>query len=154
MSGTLSYPVIAAVRSNPTGLVSSAENRIAGGLVVQRRRVGNTAQTTKLLTELIGSGATLFIGNARGDVWTNLAAVTPPPPVDAAAIKGLRGVVQYERIPGEKVLAAINEIPNTPWAIAVEFPRSLALESSHEMLWRLAFIRSRCSSLRPSARGS
>ena len=66
--------------------------------------------------------------------------MTPSPKIDVPGIKDLRGVLQYERIPGEQVLAAINEIPNTPWAIAVEFPRSLALQSGHEMLWRLAFI--------------
>ena len=127
-------------RSNPTGLVPSTETGAPLGYVVQRRLVGNTAATTKLLTELIGSGAKLYIGNARGDIWTDLVAVTPSPRIDAAGINGLRGVLQYERIPGQQVLAAINEIPNTPWAIAVEFPRSLALQSSHEMLWRLAFI--------------
>ncbi len=138
--GVLSYPLIAAVRSNPPGLAPSTETGAPLGYVVQRRLVGNTAATTKLLTELIGSGAKLYIGNARGDIWTDLVGVAPSPRTDAAGIKGLRGVLQYERIPGQQVLAAINEIPNTPWAIAVEFPRSLALQSGHEMLWRLAFI--------------
>jgi len=99
VGGVLSYPLIAAVRSNPTGLVLSSETVAPLGYVVQRRRVGNTAATTKLLTELIGSGAKLYIGNARGDIWTDLVAVTPSPKIDAAGIKGLRGVLQS---PGDR----------------------------------------------------
>jgi two-component system cell cycle sensor histidine kinase/response regulator CckA len=141
VGGVMSYAVIAPVKSRRAGLTPAAENGAPAGYVVQRRMAGGTAQTANQLRALIGSGATLLVGNARGDLWTDLVTVAAAPPLDAAKIKGANGgVVEYERPAGHRVLAAINPIANTPWAIVLEFPRSLALQSSYDMLWRLAFI--------------
>jgi two-component system cell cycle sensor histidine kinase/response regulator CckA len=139
-NGSLGYAVIAPVLSGPERSDAAAQSARHIGYVVQRRLLGTSVQSTNQLRGLIGSGATLLVGNARGDVWTDFIKTSPGPPLDVSAIRAPRGVVEYERPRGHPVLSSVNRVPNTPWAIAVEFPRALTLQSSHDLLWRLALM--------------
>ena len=125
-AGNLGYSVVAAVKANATTV----------GFVVERRRIARSSQASNQLKDLIGVGTSLFVGNVRGDVWTDLIDVAAPPPISIADVKG---VVRYER-PGGRVLSAIAKIPNTPWALAIEIPLALTLSPAHAMLWRLALF--------------
>src|SRR5207302_7087686 len=67
---SLLFPVIAAVGGNGR----------RAGYVVNWRRVQASRDATRRLTELIGSDAALLVGNATGDVWTDLSARVRGPP--------------------------------------------------------------------------
>jgi signal transduction histidine kinase len=96
-------------------------------------RIGANPQTRDLLSRLIGSGATIFIGNARGDLWSDFGgSVRRFPtvmPVDGS-------VVQYNRPDSNNLLATARVLEGTPWAIAIEMESTSALESADQFLRR------------------
>jgi PAS domain S-box-containing protein len=124
---SLTYPVIASV--------SRAGKTI--GFVVQWRRLVTSAQTRQQLADLIGSNARLYLGNTRGDLWTDLASVTTGPPID---LKNAKGVVQYQRPGTGGQLAATAVVTGTPWTMVMEFPRSEVLSRAHGMLGWFAVL--------------
>jgi signal transduction histidine kinase len=93
------------------------------GYVILWRRVAAAPQASRQLTQLVGSGSTLLIGNARGDVWTNLVGVAAGPPAPLT----IEHLMDYERPGTGAVLARARPIPGTPWVVMVEFPKSLVL---------------------------
>ncbi len=109
--------------------------RVAG-YVVERRHVATNPKTALQLAGLIGSDATLYIGNARGDLWTDFWQPVEPPPVDPA---GRRGVLQYERH-GSPQLARALPVASTPWLVLVEFPRDPVLARARAFLSRAALF--------------
>lgn len=108
------------------------------GYVVQHRRITGSSESARQLRELIGSGAALFVGNQRGDLWTDLARPAPPPPV---AVSG-RGdsLLQYEREAGVWELASAAPIPGTAWMVLTEFPRAPVLAGARRVAWRIVFV--------------
>ena len=105
-----------------------------GGHVVLSRALSSTA-AADLITRLIGSSATIRLGNRGGGVWTDLSAVVPAPPVDARAA----GVSEYD-VPDGRRLAAVAPVDETPWAVIVEFPRAAVLEPARSFLWRIVVL--------------
>jgi two-component system cell cycle sensor histidine kinase/response regulator CckA len=104
------------------------------GFVVVRRLIAGSTQGTAQIAALIGSESVLRLGNSSGGLWTDLShAVAGPPPTDRV----VSGVVEYARPDGNRVLSAITPIANTPWSVAVESPKSVALAVVHNLLWRL-----------------
>src|SRR6267378_5743146 len=61
------------------------------GYVVQRVRVSGSPR--QQVSELLGSGGSLYVGNAAGDVWTDMTSKTPPPPVRVGSDTA---VIEYE----------------------------------------------------------
>jgi PAS domain S-box-containing protein len=104
------------------------------GFVVVRRLLGGSIQGSSQIAALIGSESVLRIGNSSGGLWTDLTHAVPGPPPDARVVSG---VVDYTRPDGTRVLSAITPIASTPWSLAVESPRSVALATVHDLLWRL-----------------
>src|SRR6266571_3508848 len=103
---------------------------------IERRHVATNPTTALQLAGLIGSDATLYIGNARGDLWTDFWKRVEPPPVDPA---GRRGVLQYERH-GSPQLARALSVASTPWLVLVEFPRDPVLARARAFLSRAALF--------------
>jgi signal transduction histidine kinase/ActR/RegA family two-component response regulator len=88
--------------------------------VVWRRL--SSSNDSRSLTDLIGQHARLAIGNATGDVWSDLANPTSPPAAQPAGYgdSTFIGVSQS----GERVLSSRSMITGSPWQVAVEFPYS------------------------------
>jgi PAS domain S-box-containing protein len=127
---SLVYEVIAAV--------PDTEGRGPLGFVVQRRFIGSTPQATAQISALIGPDSRFLVGNSSGDIWTDfVSSVAGPRPVGN---RPLSGVVEYTRPDGQEVFSALAPIAGTPWAVAVESPRALALAPARAMLWRLGTI--------------
>jgi PAS domain S-box-containing protein len=124
---TLVYNIIAPVRA-PGG------ERL--GYVVQTRRASGSPQGGRQLAQLIGSDASLFLGNTSGDLWTDFATVVPGPPV--AVSPG--GIVEYNRDNGEAYLAAPSTIPGTPWVIMIEFPLRPVTDPARAFLLRMGVL--------------
>jgi signal transduction histidine kinase/CheY-like chemotaxis protein len=85
-----------------------------------------------LLGRLVGRDAVIEIGNTGGGTWTDLSNVVPAPPVDLTR----DGVAEYRAAKGERRLGAVAAIRGTPWAVWVEFPRSIIMAPARVFLTR------------------
>jgi signal transduction histidine kinase len=104
-----------------------------GRIVVLRRLVGQGAQA---ISELIGARATLLIGNALGDIWTDLAERVEGPAVDTLQV----GARRYAAREGSGRIGAAAMIGRTPWVVWVDSPRDVALAPARSLMGRLAII--------------
>jgi signal transduction histidine kinase len=122
-------------------LVYTVGGRVAAdgqtlGYVVERRRIGRqtpTTQTINLLASFIGGVATVLIGNRDGSYWSDLSQPLAGLPITT---DGPARSWAYERPGAGAVLAWAEPIPDTPWMVAVEFPRSDILAPAHRLVRR------------------
>ena len=89
-----------------------------------------------ILARLVGPDALVLLGNKAGDVWTDLAHLVPPPPIDL----NQPGTAEYRRSDGQSRLGALADIRDTPWAVWVEFPRGVVVAPAAAFLRRMAGI--------------
>jgi signal transduction histidine kinase len=111
------------------------------GHVVERRRITNPAQTRQtvaILTGLIGSEATMVIGNADGSSWSDLVTTVAQLPIRG----GESRLWDYQRAGMPRTLAWATPIAQSPWAVAIEFPLDVVLQPSRRFLMRSAAIAS------------
>lgn len=127
MDESLSYAVVATV----------SDSRARVGSVVQRRALVASTQAGQQITDLIGSGARLFLGNSNGGLWTDLRTVTDGPPVD---LRRAKGVVEYRRGRMGVQMAAGQQVRDTPWTVLVEFPRSEAVARTRGLVGGFALL--------------
>jgi hypothetical protein len=71
------------------------------------------------MTKLLGTSATLYLGNNVNDIWTDLENVAPRPSID---LRQLNDVSSYDRGSGATVVGLARPINGTPWSILIEFP--------------------------------
>ena len=105
------------------------------GYVVERRRITNPAQTRQtvaLLTGLIGSEATMVIGNTDGSMWSDLVTTIKDLSITGADSR----LWDYQRTGMPRTFAWATPINATPWAVAIEFPRGVVLEPSRRFVFR------------------
>src|SRR5256885_6998340 len=115
VADTPQYPIVGAV---------VAGDRVRG-YVVQRVRVSGSSR--QQVRQLLGSGGSLYVGNAAGDVWSDLTSTAPAPPVRV----GLdTTVIEYERPGAGGQLAIARKVAGTPWVVLLEFPRAVGLQRS------------------------
>lgn len=129
INDTLAAPIVAAVM----------EGGKPAGYVVRWRRIATaTPQAREQLAKLLGGNASIYIGNDRGDVWTDLTGVAPKPPADAKLEAGkLR---EYTR-PGKAAsIAAMYPLASVPWVVLVEFSRDVAMAPAQAFLRRAVGI--------------
>jgi signal transduction histidine kinase len=107
------------------------EGRKAKGYFVSWRSLSNNRQTLAQLSQLMGAGATLYIGNMDGSLWTDLIK-----PVSAPSVNMLhpREFFEYKDKQGKKVIAAVQPISTTHWVVAVEFSEQTILETATRFL--------------------
>jgi signal transduction histidine kinase/ActR/RegA family two-component response regulator len=104
--------------------------------VVWRRL--SAAETSRSLADLIGSQAKLSLGNATGDVWSDLSLrTTPPTPPPAGA-----GDTTFLVITGDglRILGSRSLVTGSPWIVDVEFPYSEVVAPIVGLARRLAFF--------------
>ena len=119
VADTPQYPIVGAV---------VAGDRVRG-YVVQRVRVSGSSR--QQVRQLLGSGGSLYVGNAAGDVWSDLTSTAPAPPVRV----GLdTTVIEYERPGAGGQLAIARKVAGTPWVVLLEFPRAVVLQRSQAFL--------------------
>ena len=121
------YAVIAPIRIG--GPVSS-------WAVIWRRL--QSGETSRSLTDLIGAHARLSLGNATGDVWTNMSEpVAPPAPRVAGQSDSVFLAMTND---GERVLGSRAQVPGAPWVVAIEFPYSEVVSPIVGLARRLAIF--------------
>ena len=88
------------------------------GWYVLWRSLTSTPESRKSLGQLLGSDATVNLGNQDGTGWNDFAQSTAAPPVPIAT---LEKVAEYDRPNAGHRLGAAGTIRNTPWEVLVEF---------------------------------
>jgi len=110
------------------------------GFVVERRRISNPSQsqqTVALLTGLIGSAATIVVGNDDGSAWTNLATAVAGVPITRDAADRL---LEYDRPGMPRMFAWAKRIEATPWIVAIEFPRDAVMAPADRLVRRASLM--------------
>ena len=111
-----------------------------GGFVVERRRISNssqTQQTVALLSGLIGSAASIVVGNDDGSAWTNLSTPVTGVPITT---QGADRLLEYDRPGMPHMLAWAKPVAAAPWLVAVEFPRDAVMAPADRLVRRAAVI--------------
>jgi len=106
------------------------KTKIMGYLVIWRSLSSNS-KVVEQFSLLIGTGAELDLGNADGSFWTNLMKPIPSPPIDTLSKEP---TFRYTDVKGEKVIAAVSRIANTPWQLMIKFPEKIVLEPANNFL--------------------
>lgn len=100
------------------------------GYLQRWRKLSVSRQGILQLSQLLGTGATLYLGNKDGSLWSNLVRPIPPP----TGIKDRgTGVFDFNGDNGPSI-AASQAILHTPWLLTVEFARSTLLEAPNRFL--------------------
>lgn len=105
------------------------------GYLQKWRKMLASRQSVLQLSLLLGKGASLYVGNSDGSLWTNM--IKPVDPPRSIQDQGA-GVFNMEGDDGPAI-ASSQPIQNTPWQLTVEFPRRTLLEAPNNFL-RWLFI--------------
>jgi signal transduction histidine kinase len=133
---TLSYPVVAASRSNGNSV----------GYFVTWLRITTSAEGRAQTLQLLGSDAALYIGS--DSVWTDLAQAVAAPSID---VRSATDVVSYSReasppvvVRGQRVSSPVfgraRPIAGTPWYVLVEFPETAVMSAVESYMRRASVI--------------
>ena len=125
---TIGFPAVAAVKTE--------DGKVAGYLV-RWRKLAASADTRQQMTKLLGTSATLYLGNHADDVWTDLASIVAKPARD---VRTSGDILTYEREGNTSVLALARPIAGTPWLILIEFPDHVVLKPVNGFVKRMAII--------------
>jgi signal transduction histidine kinase len=106
--GATYYPVIATVTDNGHTI----------GYIVCWQRLLASPQAVAQFSQLMGTGAKLYIGNTDGSVWTDMIRPVTGPPFKVNHILDL---IEYTDHDGGARLAKAQPIPPTSWVAAIEF---------------------------------
>jgi two-component system cell cycle sensor histidine kinase/response regulator CckA len=104
--------------------------------VVWRRL--SSADNSRSIMDLIGTGGRLSLGNTRGDAWSDLSTPTPPPPLPPSGNTGETFIGQNAN--GERVLASRAAVEDSPWTVAMELPYSDAVAPIMGLAKRLSVV--------------
>jgi len=120
---TISYDVVGRVMAGSDTL----------GYFVETRRLPN--QSVSFLRDIVGSNASLLLGNVDGTFWTDLKGRASAPPVS----QPLDTPFQYSRN-GTTMVAATDAVPASPWLITIEIPKHAAIAPAREFLYGASLI--------------
>jgi PAS domain S-box-containing protein len=134
-NGAIYWDAVADVRDEPAAPSPPASQTNRLGYVFSRRLM-SSASASDVIGRLVGGGAVVEIGNQTGDVWTDLSKAVAAPPVDIKR----NGVAEYRAADGQRRLGASALIRGTPWAVWVEFPRSVVVAPARIFLTRMLIV--------------
>ena len=115
------YPIIAGV----------TDKKQIIGYIVRWRLMQTTPKSIEQFSQLLGTNATLYIGNDDGSLWTDLIKPVSTPPVDTG--QG-HNFFEYSGSKGHRVIGAVQPIANTHWMVLVEFSQQTILEGANRFL--------------------
>ena len=133
--------VVGLFRSRRDTVVYATGARVPGAnntYVVRWRRLVGARGAREQLMQLVGSGATLMLGNQDGTHWTDLEHAVPTPPIDLRSPAPLQ---YYVRGPaGAEYVAASSAIPGTQWLLAIDFPITGIMAPVRSFVWKMVWI--------------
>ena len=125
---TVGFPAVAAVKGD--------DGKVAGYLV-RWRKLSASADTRQQMTKLLGTNATLYLGNQANDVWTDFVSIVTKPPLD---VRTHDDIQTYDRDGNTPVIALARPIAGTPWLILIEFPDDVLLKPVGVFMKRMLII--------------
>src|SRR5689334_21355731 len=128
LNDTIGFPAVAAVKGD--------DGKVAGYLV-RWRKLAASADTRQQMTKLLGTSATLYLGNQADDIWTDLAAIVAKPPLD---VRTHEEIQTYDRDGNTPVIAMARPIAGTPWLVLIEFPDDVVLKPVSGFMKRMLMI--------------
>lgn len=114
-------------------VVSAPDAHTAAKGVLSIERNLSSASGVALIQRLMGSGATLKLGNSAGDVWTDFSGRVDPPP---GVAQGAASVSYVDRA-GVKRLGNAVAVAGTPWLVWVDFDEAALFEPAAMLLRRM-----------------
>ena len=96
------------------------------------QRVVPSGQAVALIERLIGTGATLKVGNAAGDLWTDLRALVAAPPATPMGTP-----TSFATPAGERRLGTMLPVSGAAWLVWVDLPEQLILGPAATLLRRM-----------------
>jgi PAS domain S-box-containing protein len=110
------------------------------GYVTHYRRIASSAQSARLIPEVIGAEATVLAGNVGGGLWSDLSHGRPVPVQNVVDGR----VFTLPGPDGEPLRAMASRVTNAPWVILVAIPQRHMLAPSRDLLgataWLAAFL--------------
>ncbi|HET6977972.1 MAG TPA: ATP-binding protein [Pyrinomonadaceae bacterium] len=128
LKDTVGFPALAAIKND--------EGKVAGYLV-RWRKLAATPDTRQQLTSLLGTSATLYVGNNDNDLWTDFVNITAKPAVD---VRAKADISTYLRDGKTEVIGLGRPIAGTPWLILIEFPDEVVLQPVSGYVKRMLLI--------------
>src|SRR6185295_5094138 len=128
LKDTIGFPAVAALKSD--------DGKVAGYLV-RWRKFAASADTRQQMTRLLGTNATLYLGNQANDTWTDLATIVAKPPLD---VRTHEDIQMYDRDGNTPVIALARPIVGTPWLVLIEFPDDVVLKPVSGFVKRMLII--------------
>lgn len=127
INGTLYYPIIAGISAN--GKLS--------GYLVSWQMLHTTPQAVTQLSQLMGSGSRLYLGNSDASMWTDMIRPIPGPPFHIGHENEL---IEYDDKEDGKLYAKAQPVYHTQWLVVIAFPEKNILEGARSVIpWILAF---------------
>jgi PAS domain S-box-containing protein len=126
VNDTLTYGTTAPVRGHDSSVAIS---------VVITRRLGQGAEN-RLTARLIDQHASLLLGNASGDLWTDFSSRRTGPPL----VRRSDSSFQFRDVNGRDWLGALTPVRAAPWLIMVEMPRDAAVGIARGFLLDMLII--------------
>jgi signal transduction histidine kinase len=121
---SLYYPIVTSIKDGKTKI----------GYLIRWRLLFAAPQTIEQFSQLIGTRADLYIGNADGSFWTDLMKPVGYLVPDTTQFNI---ALEYAKDNNKRFLSAIKPIAGTPWLVSVAFPQQLILESANRFLKRM-----------------
>lgn len=115
------YPVIASVVSNHQTI----------GYVLRWRLLISNPKSVSQLSDLLGTNATLYIGNSDGSLWTDLLKPVQRQPWDSIHKAAFH---EYYLSGVGDVIATSMPVANTRWTLLIEFSRQKLTETASRFL--------------------
>lgn len=126
VNDTIIVPAVAAARDDSGSPL---------GYLVTWRKV-SISPGPRQLTELLGDRATLYFGNAQGNVWTDLTRIHTQPPIN---VNSPSQITHYVR-DGHGYMGLGRLISGTPWAIVIEISDEAFVAQTNNYLRRMSFV--------------
>lgn len=127
LEDSMYYPIVVAINKNGEKL----------GHLVRWRILRASSGTLKQVSALLGSNAAIYVGNASGNLWTNLLNPIPNPLPTDRVQNG--DIFRYKRNDGP-VMANMRNVPTTPWILLVEFSSATVQQAARQYLRSLILI--------------
>jgi signal transduction histidine kinase len=132
LKDAVGFPALAAIKNE--------DGKVAGYLV-RWRKFAASADTRQQMTRLLGTSATLYLGNHDNDTWTDLANMVAKPPVN---VREKADIAAYDRNGDRdgntRVIGLARSIAGTPWMLLIEFPDDVVLKPVSGIMKRVVVI--------------
>ncbi len=103
------------------------------GYLLRWRLLMNSPKAVEQLSQIMGTRAKLYFGNADNSLWTDMIRPVSSPISDGNLVES-KNLFEYKNSDGNKFMAVANPLKNTPWVLIVEFSKSTVLLTANRFL--------------------